>query len=67
MPIPELVLLLDDAETIRALKISGTDLEHLVSTQQLLPIFIAAKRRFLMADVEALVKTYHAVQARKSS
>lgn len=65
MQIPELVLLLDDAETIRALKISAEDLEQLVRTEQLPAIFITGNRRFLLSDVEALVSTYQIVQHRR--
>jgi hypothetical protein len=65
MPIPELVLLLDDAETIRALKISVEDLEQLVRTEQLPAIYLTGKRRFLLSDVQALVTTYQTVQHRR--
>ena len=59
MPIPELVLLLDDAETLRALKVSIEELEALVAADTLSPIFIHSKRRFLLDDVEALARTRH--------
>ena len=65
MPIPERVFLLDDSETIHALKLSAEDLEQLVRTEQLSAIYITGKRRFLLSDVEALVTTYQTVQHRR--
>jgi hypothetical protein len=65
VPIPERVFLLDDSETIHALKLSAEDLEHLVRTEQLPAIYISGKRRFLLGDVEALVSTYQIVQHRR--
>lgn len=65
MPNSDIVLLLDDAETTRALKISAEDLDYLVRTEQLPAIYITGKRRFLLRDVEALVTTYQTVQHRR--
>ena len=65
MPIPERVFLLDDSETIHALKLSAEDLEQLVRTEQLPAVYITGKRRFLLRDVEALVTTYQIVQHRR--
>lgn len=54
MPFPQLVLLLDDAETRRALKVTDEELSSLVAAGGLEPIYIHAKRLFLLQDVEAL-------------
>lgn len=55
MPIPEIVLLFNDADTARALGISNETLESLVTVGDLVPIYIHARRRFLYDDVQALV------------
>jgi hypothetical protein len=57
VPIPELVLLLDDVETARALGLTLDSLETLVSAGYLEPIVIRAKRRFLLEEVQALMRT----------
>jgi hypothetical protein len=55
MPIREIALLFNDADTARALVISSERLESLVSAGDLVPIYIHSKRRFLYSDVQALV------------
>jgi hypothetical protein len=57
-------ILLDDAETVRALNLSIQDIEWLVSTRQLQPITILGKRRFLRRDLEVLVNLYQSTQNR---
>ena len=61
---PPIVLLLDDAETMSALNISAEDLEWLIATQQLPPIYIRSRRRFRLSDIEAMVNAYCTVQHR---
>jgi hypothetical protein len=56
MPIPELVLLLDNADTARALRISPDELEALVAAGDLPPVYVHGKRRFVLQDVEALAR-----------
>jgi hypothetical protein len=57
MPIPEIVLLLDNAETMRTLKISARDLDWLVASGDLSPIFVHRQRKFLLSDVQSLADT----------
>ena len=54
MPIPEIVLLLDDADTMRSLKITAKDLEWLVASGDLSPIYVHRNRKFLLSDVQTL-------------
>jgi len=53
----EIILLLDDTETARALRITPEDLEALAGAGTLPSIYIHSKRRFLLSDVQAFAKT----------
>jgi hypothetical protein len=64
MPDTREQLLLDDNQVMASLAIDRERLAWLVSTRQLLPIFIRGARRFLMADLQALLRTYQVVQNR---
>jgi hypothetical protein len=57
-------LLVDEIEASQLLSIAATDLEWLVSTQQLSPIHIRGRRLFMVAQLEELVQTYKTVQSR---
>ena len=62
---PSTILLLDEPETMRALSLGPEDLSWLVATRQLTPISINGKRRFLLREIDALVRVYQANQPRK--
>jgi hypothetical protein len=57
-------LLVDDSEASQLLSIAATDLEWLVSTQQLSPILIRGRRLFQLSQLEELVQLYSKVQSR---
>ena len=59
-------ILLDDAETVRALSLSLDDIDWLIRTRQLQPIMIRGKRRFLRRDLEVLVNLYQSTQTRNA-
>jgi hypothetical protein len=58
------ILLLDDEQVLKSMNIAADDLEFLVATRQLQPIFISHKRRFPFHQLEALIRTYSTVQSR---
>ena len=55
--LPELVILVDAIRAARDLKINLEELELLVTAGDLPAIFIHGKRRFLLQDVEALIRS----------
>ena len=57
-------LLLDDVGATAALSIDQEALDWLVSTQQLLPIYIRGRRLFRYSDLQELVAGYQVVQHR---
>lgn len=58
-------LLVDDAGAMSALSLDQDGVNWLVSTRQLLPIYIRGRRLFLVSDLEKLVANYQVVQHRR--
>ncbi|MDR5725964.1 MAG: hypothetical protein RB191_00690 [Terriglobia bacterium] len=57
-------LLVDEREAKSILSISDTDLEWLVTTQQLFPVYLRGRRLFEIAQLEELIRIYKTVQTR---
>lgn len=57
-------LLVDESEAKSILSISESDLDWLVSTQQLFPVYLRGRRLFELSQLEELVRLYTTVQAR---
>lgn len=57
-------LLVDESEAKSILSISDSDLEWLVTTQQLFPVYLRGRRLFEFSQLEELVRLYKTVQAR---
>ena len=55
--LPELVILVDAIRAARDLNINVEELEPMVTAGDLPAIYIHGKRRFLLQDVEALVRS----------
>ena len=57
-------LLVAEKEAIGMLSISEIDLDWLVTTQQLFPIYLRGRRLFELSQLEELVRVYKTVQTR---
>jgi len=57
-------LLVAEKEAIGMLSISESDLDWLVATQQLFPIYLRGRRLFELSQLEELVRVYKTVQTR---
>jgi hypothetical protein len=66
MSATEVALLLDDAAVSFALKLDLEDVEWLVSTGQLLPIFLNGKRRFPLQSLQELIASYEHTQTQSN-
>lgn len=51
------------AEAARVMSLAPADIEQLIDTGQLTPIFIAKKRLLLATDLDDLLRTYRKVQS----